>query len=49
MDAIGPDVDVTFRRQIAPLPRGVFVKPAVVCTENPIRVYRMIESAKLAR
>ncbi len=22
---------------------------AVVCTENPIRVYRMIESAKLAR
>jgi len=22
---------------------------ALVCTENPIRVYRMIESAKLAR
>jgi hypothetical protein len=22
---------------------------AVVCTENPIRIYRMIESAKLAR
>src|SRR5450432_54919 len=30
MDAIGPDVDVTFRRQIAPLPRGVFVKPTVL-------------------
>ena len=23
--------------------------PQVVCTENPIRVYRMIESARLAR
>jgi hypothetical protein len=30
MDAIGPDVDVTLRRQIAPLPRGVVVKPAVL-------------------
>ena len=25
------------------------VAPCPVCTENPIRVYRMIESAKLAR
>src|SRR5450432_3789151 len=30
MDAIGPDVDVTLRRQIAPLPRGVVIKPAVL-------------------
>src|ERR1700682_3035676 len=30
MDAIGPDVDVALRRQIAPLPRGVFVKPTVL-------------------
>jgi hypothetical protein len=30
MDAIGPYVDVTLRRQIAPLPRGVFVKPTVL-------------------
>lgn len=27
MDAIGPDVDVALRRQIASLPRSVFVKP----------------------
>ena len=30
MDAIGPDVDVALRRQIAPLPRGVFVEPTVL-------------------
>lgn len=30
MDAIGPDVDAVLRRQIAPLPRGVFVKPTVL-------------------
>src|SRR6266404_3354623 len=30
MDAIGPDVDIALRRQIAPLPRGVFVKPTVL-------------------
>jgi hypothetical protein len=28
MDAIGPDVDVALRRQIALLPRGVLVQPA---------------------
>src|SRR4029077_14719531 len=30
MDAIGPDVDVTLRRQIALLPRSVLVEPAVL-------------------
>src|SRR5229473_3706032 len=30
MDAIGPDVDVALRRQIALLPRGVFVEPTVL-------------------
>src|SRR5258708_1282597 len=30
MDAVGPDVDVTLRRQIALLPRGVLVKPTVL-------------------
>jgi hypothetical protein len=30
MDAIGPDVDVALRRQIALLPRGVLVEPAVL-------------------
>ena len=30
LDAIGPDVDVALCRQIAPLPRGVFVKPTVL-------------------
>src|SRR6476659_8149682 len=30
MDAIGPDVDIALRRQIALLPRGVFVKPTVL-------------------
>src|SRR5712675_2374952 len=34
MDAIGPDVDVALRRQIAPLPRGVFVKPTVLQTAD---------------
>jgi hypothetical protein len=28
---------------------GEFRRGTPVCTENPIRVYRMIESAKLAR
>ncbi|AJA66196.1 hypothetical protein BKD09_47350 [Bradyrhizobium japonicum] len=27
MDAVGPDVDVALRRQIALLPRGVLVNP----------------------
>jgi hypothetical protein len=31
-----------------PLP-DFFALRATVCTENPIQVYRMIESAKLAR
>src|SRR6202008_1675078 len=30
MDPSGPDVDVALRRQIAPVPRGVFVKPTVL-------------------
>src|SRR4029078_3616127 len=30
MDAIGPDVDVTLRRQIALLPGGVLVEPTVL-------------------
>ena len=30
MDAVGPDVDVALCRQIALLPRGVFVEPAVL-------------------
>src|SRR6266852_3744178 len=30
MDAIGPDVDVALRRQIALLPRGMFVEPTVL-------------------
>ncbi len=30
MNAIGPDVDVALRRQIALLPRGVFVEPTVL-------------------
>src|SRR4029453_4313942 len=30
MDAIGPDVDVALRRQIAPLPRDVFVNPTLL-------------------
>src|SRR5712672_1680810 len=34
MDAVGPDVDVALRRQIAPLPRGVFVKPTVLQTAD---------------
>src|ERR1700724_576505 len=34
MDAIGPDVDVALRRQIAPLPRSVFVKPPVLQTAD---------------
>jgi len=29
--------------------RACPVRLTLVCTENPIRVYRMIESAKLAR
>jgi hypothetical protein len=30
MDAIGPDIDVALRRQIALLPRGVLVEPAIL-------------------
>ena len=30
MAAIGPNVDVTLGRQIAPLPGGMVVKPAVL-------------------
>ena len=30
MDAVGPDVDVALRRQIALLPCGVLVEPAVL-------------------
>src|ERR1700676_1922778 len=30
MDAVGPDVDVALRRQIALLPRGVLVEPAIL-------------------
>src|SRR5258707_11033282 len=30
MDAIGPDVDVALRRQIALLPGGVLVEPAIL-------------------
>jgi hypothetical protein len=34
MDAVGPDVDVALGRQIALLPRGVLVEPAVLETTN---------------
>src|SRR5712664_3627437 len=30
MDAIGPDVDIALRRQIALLPRGLLLEPAVL-------------------
>src|SRR5271156_4945447 len=30
MDAIGPDIDIALRRQIAPLPWGVLVEPAIL-------------------
>jgi hypothetical protein len=39
MDAIGPDVDIALRRQIAPLLRGVLVEPAVLQAPDR-RVYR---------